>query len=72
MLDPSKCQGHGICTLMAPELIELDEWGYARLVPFGSSTGRPKSAARAVRSCPEGALSLMTVDEPFPGHTPMD
>lgn len=63
VLDGTKCDGHGICTLRCPERISIDEWGYAdvssELIIRRGSRSR---ARRAVRACPEGALTLHTVD----------
>ena len=58
-LDGTKCDGHGMCTMRCPELISLDDWGYAvisdKVIDERVTIAR---ARRAVRSCPEGALEL--------------
>ncbi len=62
VLDETKCDGHGICTMRCPELISLDDWGYA--VISDEATAERVTIAharRAVRSCPEGALEIREV-----------
>jgi ferredoxin len=59
VLDPIRCQGHGICALCCPERITLDQWGYPKLDP--TPLARPAELARArraVAACPKGALTL--------------
>ena len=58
-VDRIRCEGHGVCGELLPELIDLDEWGYpivdARPVP----PGLHDLADRAVRACPVLALRLL-------------
>jgi len=57
LFDAARCDGHGICALRCPELIGLDEWGYARVDPTPSADPETVARARrAVRACPNGAL----------------
>jgi ferredoxin len=63
VLDGTKCDGHGICTLRCPERISIDEWGYAvvsnePIIRRGSLA----HAQRAIRACPEEALTMHAVD----------
>ena len=60
VVDLDRCQGHGRCYDLAPGLFGPDEEGHvALLVPDGLvGAGEEAEAARAVRSCPERALSL--------------
>ncbi|MEO9180908.1 MAG: ferredoxin [Acidimicrobiales bacterium] len=62
VLDGTKCDGHGICTMRCPELISLDDWGYA-VISDDVIVERVDiaRARRAVRSCPEGALELREI-----------
>lgn len=61
-LDPIACDGRGLCHYAAPDLIELDEWGYPLLRDGGLKmdvTGAELAQARAaVESCPKLALHL--------------
>ena len=56
-IDPAKCQGHGRCTLVSPELFDVDDDGYGVvLIPDpGPEYGDHVNAA--IGSCPEGAIS---------------
>jgi ferredoxin len=56
-IDPTACTGHGVCSDLLPERIELDEWGFPIIQPeVPSSLAAP--ARRAVRACPVLALRL--------------
>ena len=58
-LDGTRCDGHGICALRCPELITLDERGFAGVDPAPIGGGRVlRRARRAVAGCPERALSI--------------
>ncbi len=60
-VDRIKCDGHGLCAEVLPELIELDDWGY----PIMSDAAVPfvleGHARRAVVDCPVLALRLREV-----------
>lgn len=57
-IDRIKCDGHGLCAELVPELIRLDDWGY----PIVESGEVPEElldhAKRAVAACPILALFL--------------
>jgi ferredoxin len=57
-VDPVRCDGVGICAIVAYGLVELNSWGYP--TPVGDPlTGRDRGRAlTAVRACPRGALLL--------------
>lgn len=57
-VDRDKCMGHTMCIATAPHLFEIDEDGYAQPLVEEVSGGDEKEAARAVRACPEGAITL--------------
>jgi len=58
-VDRIRCDGHGVCAELLPEMIRLDEWGY----PIVSADAVPahllSHARRAVDSCPVLALKLV-------------
>ena len=55
------CQGHNRCRALAPELIEVDDLGFARIKGDGLvPTELGEKARLAVKSCPEYALRLVT------------
>ncbi len=61
-VDAARCDGHGICALRCPELITLDEWGFAGVEPGPVADRRVlRRARRAVAACPDRALSLVAV-----------
>ncbi len=71
VVDAARCDGHGICALRCPDLVALDQWGFARV------DGRDvvervvvRRARRAVAACPAGALSLVRVPVVVPELPP--
>lgn len=59
LLDSTRCQGYGLCQEPAPELIDLDEWGYAQVQVAEVPAGGEEIAAAAVAVCPNSALRLV-------------
>lgn len=58
-LDSDKCAGHGRCYILAPQLFQDDERGYATVVGTGEISPESSEIARkAVRACPERAISI--------------
>jgi ferredoxin len=60
VLDTAACQGYGLCQLAAPDLVDLDDSGYAELL-VGDRPIPPDEhnhAHDAVSSCPARALRL--------------
>jgi ferredoxin len=58
---PDRCQGHNRCHVLAPELIEIDELGFAHVKGDGLLLESQLEKARlAVRNCPEFALKLQS------------
>ena len=54
-----KCQGHGRCYALAPELFESDDLGNAVVVGDGTvAPGQEADARLAVDNCPEFAIEL--------------
>ena len=59
VLDSTACQGYGLCQQAAPDLVDLDDWGYAGLAGDGSVPGSLGDHARAaVEVCPAKALKV--------------
>ena len=62
-VDWTRCDGHGSCAELLPELLTTDEWGF----PLTTGDRREPEvpgpleghARRAVRSCPLQALRLV-------------
>jgi ferredoxin len=58
-IDESRCQGHGRCFSIAPELFESDELGNGVVIGVGTvGPDQERYARLAVANCPEGAVSL--------------
>ena len=59
VVDHDRCQGHGRCYDLAPEVFAADDDGYVELVAPGDVPAGLEAKARlAVNNCPERALSL--------------
>ena len=57
--DRNACQGHNRCYLLAPELFDVDDEGYAVLLVEGEVPAELEQKARlAADNCPEYAISL--------------
>ena len=72
VLDPTACDGHGLCAELFPEGVRLDDWGYpvvAGPVVAGPVVAGPVVPARllpharprprCVAACPQLALRLV-------------
>jgi ferredoxin len=59
-IDRIRCDGHGLCAELAPELIRLDEWGYPIIEPGPIPAELLPHVRRAVAACPVVALRLFT------------
>jgi len=60
VVDPTKCDAYGLCVETAPDLFELDDFGYASAASDGRVPEERAEAARAaVKACPAGAISLV-------------
>jgi ferredoxin len=59
VIDQAACSGNGRCYSLVPELFTDDERGYGKVVGDGTITEEQREAAeRAVRACPEDAISI--------------
>jgi ferredoxin len=57
-VDRIKCDGHGQCAELLPELIRLDDWGYPIVARAQVPDHLVPLAQRAVTGCPVLALAL--------------
>ena len=69
-VDPIMCDGFGYCAELAPELIDLDEWGYPILTEKPLNPKERRLADETILQCPRKALFLDHVDAP-PARGPM-
>ena len=59
VLDLEKCQGHGRCYSLAPELFDSDDNGNSVLKVTGPVPAELEAAARlAADNCPEYAIEI--------------
>ena len=61
-VDPIMCDGFGFCAELAPELIDLDEWGYPIITEAVLNRFQRDLAEETILACPRKALSLQVVD----------
>ena len=64
--DRIRCDGHGLCAELLPELISLDDWGYPIIKAGNVPAGLVDHARRAVDACPVLALRLARTAAPIP------
>lgn len=57
-IDPSVCDGVGICAHLAADLITPDPWGYPLVAELRLAGDLERQARAAVRACPHRALFL--------------
>jgi ferredoxin len=54
-----KCQGHNRCYAIAPELFDVDDYGYATEIGDGTvPPGLEEKAELAAANCPEHAIEV--------------
>jgi ferredoxin len=59
-IDPARCQGHGRCYDLEPDLFGEDEDGYGTVLGAGVvPAGREDDARLAVANCPEQAIAVL-------------
>lgn len=58
VLDSSKCQGHGRCYALSPELFDSDDDGNAVLLVPEVPSELEAKAVLAVENCPEYAITI--------------
>jgi NADH:ubiquinone oxidoreductase subunit F (NADH-binding)/ferredoxin len=58
MVDWVRCQGHGLCAHLVPELVHLDKTGFPVIMPIPVPPWLEKEAQHAVAMCPALALRL--------------
>lgn len=59
-IDPARCQGHGRCYDLVPELFGEDDEGYGQVLGGGDvPPDTVQEARRAVANCPERAIDML-------------
>ena len=63
LINHDRCQGHGRCYDLAPDLFGEDEDGYGVVLGDGRvPPGREEDARLAEANCPEAAVELVQED----------
>lgn len=57
-IDWTRCDGHGLCAVLLPGHIRLDEWGFPILPEQEFEPGELHAVRRAVAACPALALRV--------------
>jgi ferredoxin len=55
-VDADLCEGYGTCLSIAPDVFELDEWGYAFVKSEDVPHGQEDLVRRATLECPMNAI----------------
>ncbi|HET9849594.1 MAG TPA: ferredoxin [Candidatus Dormibacteraeota bacterium] len=58
-IDRIRCDGHGMCAELLPEMIRLDDWGYPLVKKGPVPVALAGHAHSAVDACPVLALRLV-------------
>jgi ferredoxin len=59
-VNPDKCQGHNRCYVLAPELFDVDDYGYATELNDGVVPDElAEKAQLAIANCPEHAVEVV-------------
>jgi ferredoxin len=59
-VDAAACQAYGLCAEEAPDLVDLDDFGYSAVKGDGQiPTEREPAAGAAVEVCPVKAMRLL-------------
>ncbi len=59
-IDPDRCQGHGRCYDLSPDLFGDDDEGFGQVLGDGTvPPGNQRDARLAVANCPERAIELV-------------
>ena len=57
-VDNERCQGHGRCYTLAPDVYESDDDGYGRAINEEISSALQAGAETGRASCPERAITV--------------
>jgi ferredoxin len=58
IVDYDRCASHGLCTLEAPDVFELDDDGKLAVPEGALSEEYREAVAAAASACPTGAITL--------------
>jgi ferredoxin len=58
VIDPDRCDGHGLCEMAAPDLFELGDDDLSHVLVDPLPPELSEQARSAVQSCPKRAISI--------------
>jgi ferredoxin len=56
-VDRAACKGHGRCYMVAPEIFDCDEEGFAVVIGDATTDAQAGHLQRAISNCPEQAVT---------------
>ena len=59
VIDGDKCQGHGRCALIAPDVFDVDDYGHGLVLVDDVAAADQEDVREAVLCCPEQAISVI-------------
>jgi ferredoxin len=57
-IDSERCQGHGMCYVVAPSAFDVDDDGYGRAIHEEVTGATAEAVSLAEARCPENAVVL--------------
>ncbi|HEX6931166.1 MAG TPA: NADH-ubiquinone oxidoreductase-F iron-sulfur binding region domain-containing protein [Streptosporangiaceae bacterium] len=70
-VDWTRCQGHGLCAHIVPELVQLDQQGFPVMLDMPVPPWLDREARQAVEMCPALALRLTPAEPSVPARAPL-
>lgn len=58
-IDTALCQGHGRCSMLVPDVFDVDDDGMGLVLTPSVPVGLEGDVQRAVGSCPERAITSL-------------
>jgi ferredoxin len=58
LVDPDRCQGHGMCAALCPGVFDMDDEGTSFVTMSDIPESLHNAVVSAVGSCPEEAITL--------------
>lgn len=55
-IDPTRCQGYGVCVEIAPKHFTYDDWGFVQAVQIDAEGEHHAAVEHALKQCPIRAI----------------
>ena len=62
-VDLDRCQGHGLCSAVVPEIYKLDDDGYCNIGQVELPADQLSQARLGTKNCPEMAINVTELEE---------